>query len=300
MKFLFIVALVSLFVCHGANAQQTKANKQKSKSAQIVPTYANVAYDKYERTVLDFWQAKGDGPRPLMVYIHGGGWSQGDKTGNKGVDKFLAKGISVAAINYRLLNDGVTLPTPVHDAARAIQFLRFKAKEWNIDKNKFVLTGGSAGGCTSIWLATRDDLANPDADDPVERESTRVQGIAVRGAQSAIDPKLIEPWIGPNVYHSMIYWSVGEQSIEDALKNYAQHEALYKEFSGYYHLTQDDPPMYLGYSPYSKVPAENIGRGIHHRMFGVKFKEKSEDVGHNKVYLDGWGEDEVIQLLLAD
>ena len=68
------------------------------------------------------------------------------------------------------------------------------------------------------WLACHDDLANPNSKDPVERESTRVQGISVRGAQTAIDPKLIEPWIGKNVYHSMIYLSVGEQTIEDALK----------------------------------------------------------------------------------
>ena len=297
MKLLYISALAVLCLC--TTAPHAQANKKKAKATTAAPTYADVAYDRYERTVLDFWQAQGEGPRPLKVFIHGGGWSQGDKKSCKGVDTYLAKGISVAAINYRLLKDDITLPIPVHDAARAIQFLRFKAKEWNIDKNRFVLTGGSAGGCTSIWLATHDDLANPDSADPVERESTRVQGIAVRGAQTAIDPKLIEPWIGPNVFHSMIYWCVGEKNIDDALKNYAKHEALYKEFSGYYHLTQDDPPMYLGYSPYLKVPAENIGRGIHHGVFGLKFQERSKEVGHNQVYFNGWSEDDVIQLLLG-
>ena len=42
-------------------------------------TYTNVPYDQYERTKVDFWQAEGKGPRPLMVFIHGGGWSQGSK-----------------------------------------------------------------------------------------------------------------------------------------------------------------------------------------------------------------------------
>jgi hypothetical protein len=194
-------------------------------------------------------------------------------------------------VGYRLTGEAI-LPAPVHDAARAIQFLRSKAKEWKINKNKIVLTGGSAGGCTSVWLACHDDLANPSAKDPVERESTRVQGISVRGAQTAIDPKLIEPWIGKNVFHRMIYLSVGEQSIEDALKNYSKHEPLYKEFSGYYHLTQDDPPIYLRYGENMSIPAKNIGHGIHHGQFGVELKKKSIEVGHNKVYLNLGGKDE--------
>jgi hypothetical protein len=90
----------------------------------------------------------------------------------------------------------------------------------------------------------------------------------------------------------MIYLSVGEQSIEDALKNYSKHEALYKEFSGYYHLTQDDPPIYLGYGGDMSTPAKNIGHGIHHGLFGVELKKKSEEVGHNKVYLNLGGKDE--------
>ena len=43
------------------------------------PTLAEIAYGPHARNVLDFWQADGDGPRPLLVYIHGGGWTGGDK-----------------------------------------------------------------------------------------------------------------------------------------------------------------------------------------------------------------------------
>ena len=284
MNYKSALILLLSFTWIGIYAKQTKAPD---------PTHANVAYDQYERTKVDFWQAEGKGPRPLMVFIHGGGWSQGskDKTSGKNIEKCLANGISVASVGYRLTGEAI-LPAPVHDAARAVQFLRFKAKEWKINKNKIVLTGGSAGGCTSVWLACHDDLANPNAKDPIERESTRVQGISVRGAQTAIDPKLIEPWIGKNVFHRMIYLSVGEQSIGDALKNYSKHEPLYKEFSGFYHLTKDDPPIYLGYGGNMSTPAKNIGHGIHHGRFGVELKKKSEKVGHNKVYLNLGGKDE--------
>lgn len=270
---LFLLGLV-------ANAAAGK----KKRPAAPPPTHADVAYDVHERTKLDFWQAPGEGPHPVRVFIHGGGWMVGDKGGHKGFESLLEKGISVAAVNYRLAPEH-PLPAPVHDAARAIQFLRHKAAEWNIDKQRFVLTGGSAGGCTSVWLACHDDLADPDADDPVARESTRVQGVAVRGAQTAIDPKLIEPWIGPNVYHEMIYNCVGEESIEAALADYDKHQARYHEFSAYYHLSSDDPPILLGYNADLSVPAKDVGHGIHHGMFGVKLQEKSKEVGHDKVHL---------------
>ena len=101
----------------------------------LKPTYANLSYGPHKMNVLDFWQAEGEGPRPLLVYIHGGGWTGGDKKANpKTVKSYLDKGISYAAINYRLTGEA-PLPAPVHDAARAIQFIRWKASEWNI-KNR--------------------------------------------------------------------------------------------------------------------------------------------------------------------
>ena len=102
--------------------------------------------------MLDIWIAEGEGPRPLLVYIHGGGWIGGTKERSAAqVRPFLDKGISYAAVKYRLT--GVApLPAPVHDAARAIQFIRSKAKEWNINSDRIALTGGSAGACTSMWI----------------------------------------------------------------------------------------------------------------------------------------------------
>jgi len=195
------------------------------------------------------------------------------------VKSYLDKGISYAAVNYRLTGEA-SLPAPVHDAARAIQFLRFKAKEWNIRKDKFVLTGGSAGACTSMWILCHDDLADPKSDDPVKRESTRVQGAYVSGGQTSIDPKVIEPWLGPMVLqHNMINMAVGEKTIEGALKNYAKHEKLYKEFSAYNHVSKDDPPLAMAYNNKMNLPSESAGHGIHHPVYGVKMKEKCDKVG---------------------
>lgn len=248
---------------------------------KLVPTHANVSYGSDTMNVLDFWQAEGDGPRPLLVYIHGGGWIGGDKKRPEALIRpFLEKGISYAAINYRLTGKA-SLPAPVHDAARAIQFIRSKANAWNIKKSRIALTGGSAGACTSMWILLHDDLADPKSTDPVRRESTRVSAAAVAGGQTSIDPKVIEGWLGPNVLkHNMINMAVGEKTIAGALKNYEKHKALYVEFSPYNHLDKNDPPLLMTYRNNMKLPSENASHGIHHPVYGVKMKTKSDKLGH--------------------
>ena len=62
---------------------------------ELAPTYANVSYGPHKANLLDFWKAEGKGLRPLLVYIHGGGWTGGDK--KQAVSRFkpfLDKGIS--------------------------------------------------------------------------------------------------------------------------------------------------------------------------------------------------------------
>lgn len=266
-------ALITLLLVQGS---LLLAEEQKSSSRSEM----NVSYGPHQANVLDIWIAEGDSPRPLHVYIHGGGWIGGDKFRKGDPQKaWLAKGISYAAINYRHTPEA-SLPAPVHDAARAIQFLRANANKWNIDKNRICLSGGSAGACTSMWLLCHDDLAIPDSKDPVLRESTRVSGAAVAGGQTSIDPRQIEPWLGPMVLqHRMINMAVGEPTIEGALKNYVQHKALYHEFSAYNHVSSDDPPLFMSYGGDMTLPSKNAGHGIHHPVYGVKMKEKADSVG---------------------
>lgn len=276
MKNSIIVLALLITPIWGFTQEKTKKKKVRKGPP---PTHADVAYDVHEKTKIDFWQAEGKGPHPIYVYIHGGGWIGGDKDTNADPTPYLKKGIAYASVNYRLTGEA-PLPAPVHDAARAIQFIRSKAGEWNLQKDKIVLTGGSAGACTSMWLVCHDDLADPDSEDPVERESTRVLGAVVRGGQTSIDPKQIEPWLGENVLkHNMINMAVGEKTIAGALKNYAKHESLYKEFSAYNHVSKDDPPLFMSYGSDMSLPSKSAGHGIHHPVYGVKMKEKCDSVG---------------------
>ena len=124
---------------------------------KIEPTYGQVSYGPHQDMTLNFWKVKGKKPTPLLVHIHGGGWLGGKKLETANANE-LKRGYSFASIDYRLA--GVELlPAAVHDAARAIQFLRTKAKEWNFDPNRIAVIGGSAGAASSLWLAYHDAVS---------------------------------------------------------------------------------------------------------------------------------------------
>jgi acetyl esterase/lipase len=241
------------------------------------PDAVDVSYGPHERNVLDFWRAKGEGPRPVAVWIHGGGFRGGDKSSLPAplLAGCLKEGISVAAIHYRL-SKHAPFPAPMHDSGRAIQFLRSKAEAWNIDPARIAAMGGSAGAGISLWLGFHDDLADPKSDDPVARLSTRLSGMGVYGAQSTYDPRKIRELIGGRAHeHPALLPFYGLK--EDELDTPKAH-ALYAEASAVTHLTADDPPAFLVYNePDQPLPASaGPGDGIHHPRFGIFLKEKMD------------------------
>ena len=247
--------------------------------AVVQPTHKDVSYGPHERMKLNFWKVESDKPVGVLVHIHGGGWIGGKKRETL-TRHDIVHGYSVCSINYRLSGTAI-LPAPVHDAARAIQFLRTKAKDWNIHPDKIVVQGGSAGAATSLWLAFHDDLADADSTDPVLRQSSRVAGAVGMGGQTTLDPHLILKRIGSaGAGHPMIWKSVGARSLDDLLKNWDKYKALSHEFSVLRHVTKDDPPVYVKYGAFAPVPVETgKGDGIHHAAFGVMLKEKCDKAG---------------------
>lgn len=175
-----------------ATAYRKKVMQGKSATAKTTgtaPTSADVSYGPHDRNKLDFWKARSDKPTPVVVFIHGGGFTSGDKSTYRGsplMEGLLKQGVSCASINYRF-RDTAPIQDILHDAARAVQFIRSKASEWNVDKARIAATGGSAGAGTSLWLATRDELADPTHADPVLRESSRVCAAILHGTQATYD-----------------------------------------------------------------------------------------------------------------
>lgn len=249
------------------------------------PTMADVPYGSHARQVLDFYQAPSGEPAPLLFFIHGGGWMSGDKGNPDFLARCLESGISVVSIRYRLIPDAMALKVdpPVKacldDAARALQFVRSKAGEWRIDKNRIGGCGGSAGGFSSLWLAFHPDMADAKSTDPVARESTRLCCALTFVPQTSLDPRQMREWIPNNDYG---HHAFALPSYEVFLERREMLMSWIQKFSPYVLATVDDPPVYLFYDsvpvmgqPHKDPPhSANFGAGLAERMktLGMRYE----------------------------
>ena len=266
-------------------AEEARAfRRQMQKSGQVdmlPPDHSDVAYGPHRRNVLDLWLAQGDGPRPLAVFIHGGGWTGGDKSrvNRHDLAGLLEAGISVAAVNYRFSTQA-PYPAPMTDAGRAIQFLRHHASEYNINPLRVGAWGGSAGAATSMWLAFHDDLADPDADDPILRQSTRLTAIAPHAGPTRLYPEPEEEQLGPAVTrHPAIMKLFGVT--DPAELNTPRVREQMVQASPITHLTADDPPAWLSYNlPLGPIDETTTPEDVaHHPLHGVLLKQRMDELG---------------------
>ncbi|RBP45671.1 zinc carboxypeptidase [Roseimicrobium gellanilyticum] len=272
---------------------------------ELLPNLTEVPYGAHFRQTLDLWQTKSQKPAPLVLYIHGGGWNAGDKNDihrHLDVKRLLDTGISVASVNYRFIRDAQAesapppVQQPVHppvqwplqDAARALQLLRSRAGEWGLDPRRIGATGVSAGGCTALWLGLHDDLAKSDPKDAIARESTRLSAVAVKAAQTTLDPQLMLEWMPGSNYggHAFGLQKKG-MSRPDAfppfLKARTELQPLIDEYSPLHHLSTGDPPLLLYYPRQAEIGAMEKGSPqsdpAHSALFGALMVEPAKAAG---------------------
>lgn len=256
-----------------------QGNRNAGDRPSVAPTHRDLKYGPHRRNVMDVWLAKSDKPTPVLVSIHGGGFRGGNKSVSGGIlAACLESGISVVAITYRLSDEAIA-PAQFLDSARAIQFIRHNAKEWNLDPTRIAATGGSAGAGISLWLGFHEDLADPDNEDPVLRQSTRLTCMAVYNGQTSYDPRFIRDLFPDTTTYkeSALAQLFGVDL--DKLDELPQEKyRLFEEVSALPHLTKDDAPAALFYASNLDTPITSQGIGIHHPRFGKALKEKMDEL----------------------
>jgi acetyl esterase/lipase len=103
---------------------------------------------------LDLYVPPGEGPFPLVFWIHGGGWHSGSKE-NSGINlalKFLPEGFALASINYRLTADA-PFPAQIEDCNAALAYLRKHARKYHLDPQRVGALGHSAGAHLAALMA---------------------------------------------------------------------------------------------------------------------------------------------------
>jgi acetyl esterase/lipase len=179
-----------------------------------------------ETLLMDFARPKvGDGPFPVVVFIHGGGWRTGDRSMLRhAVYSVAQQGCAGVTVQYRFAPSHA-FPAQLDDVKDAVRFVREHAKEWKIDPDRVATFGGSAGAHLALLLATTGD------EDEAGKTST-----AVRAAVSIAGPVDLTKRF-PDASRHMVEDLLGQGRKGD---REAQERA-----SPLFHLDAGDPPVLL-------------------------------------------------------
>ncbi len=266
----------------------------------------DISYDNKARTQFDIWLPNSNTPTGLVIYVHGGGFTSGDKDFVYSVQSggawdfpsdirfLLQNNIAVATIRYTLLNPtGETegIKKPMGDVRRALQYIRSRASDFNIAKDKIILAGNSAGAGTSLWIAFNNDFANATSSDPVLRESSRVKGVVARETQASYN--IEDRWVNDVFVDYGVTWSqilaneTGNIQKIYGVSSTVQYESAaidtYRaEVDMLALMSADDPEIWINntlrdvvnpYSPFnSDIPS-------HHAFHARELKKKADALG---------------------
>jgi carboxylesterase type B len=248
-------------------------------------TFENEKYGDHPRNTFDIWLAKSETPTPLVIYIHGGGFTGGDKSkyfDSEDLVRFLDAGVSVATINYRFMTEApYGIEACFHDSKRCLQYIRYHAKKYNIDKTRVACSGGSAGAGTALWLAFSDDMADLENENPVLQESTRLTCAGAFATQSTYDIFQWEKIIG--VPMSDTPEQLQAIAMAFGIKNtagidlWAQHQ-IRTELDFLSKMDKNDPPIFVFNKHKNGIPT-NEDELNHHPLHAKAIKEKADEVG---------------------
>lgn len=184
----------------------------------------------WQQTV-DIYAPPGNGPRPVLVCLHGGGWQTGTPAGYRDLALHLTRRLDLVVVSasYRLI-DRARFPVQIQDAANAVRWLRANAAHWGIDGGRLAVCGSSAGGYLSAMIAlTHADPALAGGD-PVNGESATVQALVVQ-------------W-GPLDFIARWYGNGGRAGAEAGMLgvDYLRDPTIYHHASALAHVGPHAPP----------------------------------------------------------
>ncbi|HEY6132096.1 MAG TPA: hypothetical protein VIV27_08755, partial [Halioglobus sp.] len=288
----------------------------------ITANYAqDVRYGDGERNLFDIYLPDCDEPTALVIYIHGGGFTSGDKSMDNGdadtIREFLQSCVAYATINYFLLgvpsqDDGTSaivsqggVLTSLRDTARALQFMRYHFASLNLDPPRVAVFGVSAGAGASLWLGTHDDLADPASADPVLRESTRVVAVGAIATQSTYELLRWEEILLPltNSFAEIlggtdiptIAATIGATNYMLTFLGVPTVEAIFTPDNDAYRANVDmlglmdagDAPIFVHNFDIDLANLNLLNVFLHHGLHAVAVRERAVEVGlENVAYID--------------
>lgn len=253
MKRLLVLLAAALFALPAAHAQQapscaTPGTDNAFLGIQTIRLWPGDApqakgsgcYDIPALTIFEPHRGTGNGS--AVIIFPGGGYSglAGNLEGRQFADWFAARGFRAFILSYRLSSHGYLLPVPLIDARRAIQLVRARARDYQISPDRIAVIGFSAGGHLAALAGTQFVPGSPDADDPIDRVSSRPDYLI-----------LGYPWIGAMTSDT------SHLSYCKAFNVMDQCDQFIKNYSPDLSVTKDTPPTFIYHTFADKtVPVE--------------------------------------------
>jgi acetyl esterase/lipase len=179
---------------------------------------------------LDIYYPASGGPWPVLLYVHGGGWNEGDKAEGVGWRGLNERGFLVVSINYRLAAYDSKFPVMIEDVKCAVRYLRAHASDYNLDAEHIAAIGASAGGHLVALLGTADSSAGWDHGEYAD-QSSHIQAVVTMATFSDFTSE---------VYSSIetaVYYAFGKMPGSDSPEMTAASPITY--------ITSDDPPFLI-------------------------------------------------------
>lgn len=234
MKKLFLLYLTAIFFSLNVKAQvkDTIVKKPvtipKNYVAQIDVVYTKV--NDWEGRADLYISPNASKPTPILINIHGGGWRSGVKETQGGFSSYFKAGFAVANMEYRLSGQA-TAPAAVEDTRCMLIYLIKNAKALNIDPNKIIIMGGSAGGHLALMGGL---LAND------HRFDTNCPGVENVKVAAIIDKYgIADVWD----------WTYGPEHKSSSPKLWlgdkVNDENFIKSVSPIFYVTKNSPPIFI-------------------------------------------------------
>jgi len=231
MKYLLMIAFA--LCTNFCFAQESDTTYKPVEYPQGFTSQLNVVYTKvkdWEGKLDLYLPPKDNGLCPVIINIHGGGWNKGVKESQTGYNTFFKKGFAVANIEYRLTGQA-TAPAAIEDTRCALIYLIKNAKALNIDVNKIVIMGGSAGGHLALMGGL---LANDRRFDGNCPGTDNIKVAAIIDKYGITD---VWDWGYGKVIKS--------KSARNWLGNFADDEKFAKSVSPIYYVDKNSPPVFI-------------------------------------------------------
>lgn len=282
------VAGIALAALSEARADLCVTNMRTKAVVTIPSPTARITYGSHPKQYSELWLPKGEAPaerRPLAVYIHGGSWTSGsavDIVIAGHLKELLDRGIAVASVSYRLLQDAKGVRPPVKavrdDVTAALIRLKAEASDHGIDAERLGLVGGSAGACMALAVSLADG------------NFLGVSFVTALYPQTTLDPQEMKAWI-PN------QGTYGAHAFGLAWDEFAaRRDALLPEIERYSpaalarHIEPTVAPeivMEYWQGSYPAPGTNKVKDPVHSAQFGIQFEKLCRERGIRCTLLKG-------------